>query len=104
MSWTVKLYPEDGNLRPVVRSEKVVAYHIMTSSDGQGRRKRYVTFDFESGQGHITVLFDTNISKDYVSYRRFELFNRFGNMVVAHGNNFDPRKGVCADYFGRSGS
>ena len=102
MMWTAKLYPEDGNLCPIVRVENVVRYEIMTSIDTEyGRRKKYVTLYFDKGQGHLTVLFDTNVCKEYISYRRLELFNKFGNMVVAHGNNFDPRCRPALNHNGR---
>lgn len=97
MSWVAKLYPEDGNLAPVTVGQEVISYEIIMSSEtSPSRIKKYLILNFQ--RGHLTVLFDTNVSRYQTVYRRLELFNRFGNMVVAHGNNFHPLTPRCGNH------
>lgn len=90
MSWTAKLYPENDNIPPVTIREKVISYEIIpiSSDSKKGRRKKYVVLNFKNG--HKTILFDASDNSSVTVYRRLELYNRLGNMVVAHGNQFDP--------------
>jgi len=81
MTWVVTLYPEDNVSKPRVLDE-VIKYEILNIVTGRAVLK-FAVFTL-SNSSHITVIFDVGSRKDQIVYRKFEIYNTYGNFIAKH--------------------